>query len=175
MDFPNLSPHEYSFTLCFLFHGENILMLERQKEPNLGYWNGVGGHIELGESPEQSCRREVEEETGIVVPAVRFGGVLTWESWTYERGGMYFFSSIVSDNWFRNSDEGSLAWKPFAWVMNSTKVVANIREFLPDTRDHVPPKRYHCWFDGEKLLRTASTKLPDWITPEWLQHGKFGV
>ena len=56
--------HKLKFTVCFLFRNEDILMLLRNKPPNQGLWNGVGGHIELGESPYESCLREVKEEAG---------------------------------------------------------------------------------------------------------------
>lgn len=41
------------FTLCFLLHGEDVLMLHRRFPPNQGLWNGVGGHIEPGETPRR--------------------------------------------------------------------------------------------------------------------------
>ena len=148
-------------------------MIKRQKEPNLGFWNGVGGHIEVGESPEVSCRREITEETGIVVPELRFGGVLTWESWTFEVGGMYFFSAEVDDDWFQSSEEGGLAWKPYDWVMTSPLVVENIPAFIPDVKFHSVPKWYHCLFDGDKLLEIHTQPLPSWVTDDWLRNGKF--
>jgi 8-oxo-dGTP diphosphatase len=172
---PAITPEQYRFTLCFLYHQENVLMIERNKEPNLGLWNGVGGHIEVGESPEISCLREIEEETGIVVPSLRFGGVLTWESWSFESGGMYIFSADVSDSWFRPSDEGFLAWKPYDWVMTSPSVVENISEFMPDTREKRDPRWYHCLFDQEELLETRRYPLPEWVTNDWIRTGRFGI
>lgn len=174
-ELPVISKEEYRFTLCFLFHGDNVLMLERKKEPNFGMWNGVGGHIEVGESPEKSCIREIEEETGIVVPSLRFGGVLTWDSWTFERGGMYFFSAEVNDDWFQQSDEGYLAWQSYDWVMTSPSVVDNISAFIPDTKNQRPPRWFHCFFDGDTLLDTQCHPLPDWVTTDWLKNGKFGL
>ena len=34
-----------------------------------GKWVGLGGHIEEGEKPERAAVREVEEESGLLVPA----------------------------------------------------------------------------------------------------------
>lgn len=172
---PKLTQAQYRFTLCFLYHNDKVLMIERNKEPNLGLWNGVGGHIELGESPEASCIREIQEETGIVVPALRFGGVLTWDSWSFEAGGMYFFSAEVDDTWFQHSDEGNLAWKPYEWVITSPKVVENISEFIPDTRENRSPRWYHCLFDQEILIETYRYPLPAWITNNWIKTGQFRI
>ena len=148
-------------------------MIERKKEPNSGLWNGVGGHIEPGESPLGSCLREVSEETGIHLSSLHFGGVLTWESWSHPPGGMYLFSQSLSDSAFVNSDEGLLSWKPVDWVMASSRVVANIPDFLLDLQNENPPIRYHCVFEGDLLLETKRTSLPTWITDEWLKQGKF--
>lgn len=36
----------YQYTLCFIERGDAILLLNRQKAPWMGCWNGVGGKIE---------------------------------------------------------------------------------------------------------------------------------
>ncbi len=121
---------QYEFTLCFLVQDHHVLMLERQKEPNKGLWNGVGGHIEPGESPNHACVREIEEETGILVDEIRFCGVLSWESWYFPGGGMYIYRADPKVSKVVASDEGPLEWKPVEWVLNSSSVVANIPLFL---------------------------------------------
>ncbi|USK57773.1 NUDIX domain-containing protein (plasmid) [Cytobacillus solani] len=42
-------------------------MLNREKPPIMGVWNGVGGKIEKGETSDEGALREVFEETGIRV------------------------------------------------------------------------------------------------------------
>ena len=47
-------------TLCYLRDGEKTLMLHRNKKVNdmhEGKWNGLGGKVEEGESPEVCAMR----------------------------------------------------------------------------------------------------------------------
>jgi 8-oxo-dGTP diphosphatase len=42
-------------------------LVERGREPLKGYWSLPGGVLEIGETLDQGIRREVLEETGLVV------------------------------------------------------------------------------------------------------------
>lgn len=44
-----------------------ILLVERGREPLKGYWSLPGGVLETGETLDQGIRREVREETGLVI------------------------------------------------------------------------------------------------------------
>ena len=44
-----------------------VVLVKRAHEPLMGEWNLPGGGVELGETLEQACAREVLEETGLVV------------------------------------------------------------------------------------------------------------
>jgi len=169
----DLSADKYRYTLCFLFRNSHVLMLERQKEPNKGLWNGVGGHIEPGESPNYACLREIREETGLSVDGIRFCGILSWESWYFPSGGMYIYSIEVPEGGVTASDEGQLAWKDIDWVMQSSQVVSNISKFLPDVIQQREPVRYHCIFDKKQLLSCERMSLPEWATESWLKDGRF--
>lgn len=48
-----------------------MLLVERGKAPLKGYWSLPGGAVETGEGLEDGIRREVREETGLVVTPVR--------------------------------------------------------------------------------------------------------
>lgn len=50
-----------------IFRGEQVLLIERGKEPLKGWWTLPGGLVEPGERLENAVRREVMEETGLRV------------------------------------------------------------------------------------------------------------
>jgi ADP-ribose pyrophosphatase YjhB (NUDIX family) len=46
---------------------KEVLLVRRENPPNKGVWSIPGGGVELGETLEAACRREVLEETGLSV------------------------------------------------------------------------------------------------------------
>lgn len=51
-----------------------LLLIKRNHEPFKDYWCIPGGHIDFGETPEQAIKREVKEETGLIVKDLKFFG-----------------------------------------------------------------------------------------------------
>ena len=52
---------------AIILNRERILLVERGKQPLKGYWSLPGGVLEIGETLEEGIRREVLEETGLMV------------------------------------------------------------------------------------------------------------
>lgn len=68
-------------TLCYIEKDDSYLMMHRtvkKNDVNKDKWIGVGGHAELGESPEECLLREVKEETGYTLTSWRFRGLVTF-------------------------------------------------------------------------------------------------
>jgi len=59
----------------FVFKDGKFLMQLRQGGHGSGSWSLPGGHLEFGESFEDTARREVIEETKLQIKNVRFGAV----------------------------------------------------------------------------------------------------
>jgi 8-oxo-dGTP diphosphatase len=91
-------------------------MVHRIKKPNdmhQGKWNGLGGKLEAGESPEECARREIFEECGLQVTAPELKGILTFPAFD-EIEDWYCFV-FVADQFsgeLIESSEGSLRWVP---------------------------------------------------------------
>lgn len=53
-------------TLCTVVAGERILLGLKKKGLGAGLWNGFGGKVEPGETPELAAARELTEESSLV-------------------------------------------------------------------------------------------------------------
>ncbi|MCC0059651.1 MAG: NUDIX hydrolase [Hyphomicrobiaceae bacterium] len=52
-----------------------VLLIRRRHEPFKGGYALPGGFVEIGETVEEACRRELHEETGVSVRDLRLVGV----------------------------------------------------------------------------------------------------
>ena len=116
------------YTLAFIQRGDEFLVLNRNNMPNMGRWNGVGGKIEPGETPEQCVLREIYEETGLSLHAVEYRGILVWEhlddqgSAPLDRTGAHLFYAVFPDDIpyaeLSITPEGILAFKKAEWLFD---------------------------------------------------------
>lgn len=99
-------------TLCFVFHGQDVLLLKGHPDKRLwpNQYNGIGGHLEAGEDMATAAQREVEEETGLTVHDLRLRGVVTVDV-EPEMGVLIgVFSAWADSVKLVDSAEGALAW-----------------------------------------------------------------
>ena len=60
---------EYVVGLLFSEERSAVALIRKNRPAwQAGKWNGIGGKVEKGETPEQAMRREFEEEAGISLP-----------------------------------------------------------------------------------------------------------
>jgi len=162
---------EIPYTTCFVRCGESVLMLLRNRPPNAGLWNGVGGKISPGETPLECVRREVLEEAGIDLRRsgeARFGGVVRWASGVDPTGpstGMFAFVADLqlgpAQKEVPRTPEGLLSWKPLDWVCDTENegVVSNIPCFLPELLEGKEPIEYLCDYVAGKLVGLTAKPL----------------
>lgn len=100
-------------TICYIEKEDAYLMLlrnKKQKDVNKGKWIGVGGHCENGESPEDCIRREVEEETGLILDQLTFRGIITFVYGEDITEYIYLFTSHSFHGEQIPCNEGELHW-----------------------------------------------------------------
>lgn len=100
-------------TLCYIERDGKYLMLHRvskENDVNKDKWIGVGGHFEERESPEECLLREVEEETGLILTAYRFRGIVTFCCEDYPTEYMCLYTADGFKGALTDCDEGMLEW-----------------------------------------------------------------
>ncbi len=65
-------------TLVLLYNDQQILLGMKKRGFATGKWNGYGGKLADGETPEQGALRELEEESGIKLNNLEKRGVFTF-------------------------------------------------------------------------------------------------
>lgn len=119
-------------TLCFVLNGGDVLLMKRAPHRRIfpNRYNGVGGHIERGEDPLTSAKREILEETGLQVRDVRLRAVYNIDAGEAS-GIMVFLFTAVSDSRETQADEheGTLHWVPLDKV-RELDLVEDLPEML---------------------------------------------
>ena len=100
-------------TLVYVINGNKVLLKKATRGISVGKWNGLGGKIEEGETPETSARREAFEESGLTVERLYYHGMMSH----YLDGGkekptvkVHLFSTRHFSGKIKESSEGELRW-----------------------------------------------------------------
>ena len=79
----NWRPNRFA-TLNYLIRNDEVLLIEKLRGHGAGKVNAPGGHIEVGETPEECAIRETFEEVGIVVLATELRATLKFHDTEYD-------------------------------------------------------------------------------------------
>jgi 8-oxo-dGTP diphosphatase len=115
-------------TLVFIRRGEQFLLIHKEKKDSYGYGklNGVGGHLERGEDPYSSARREVYEETGLKVDNLDLAAIIFID--TNESPGIevFLFNAEYCFGELRHSEEGELVWMTLNEISASSQILEDV-------------------------------------------------
>lgn len=129
----------FTWALVVCEETREVLLLNRQKAPWMGRWNGIGGKLDEGETPLQCIIREAEEETGLHIQDFHSKGIMRWIRDGNDLGGMYLFVAFVDRKTVEEygapkkfCNEGILDWKKLDWILHeeNTGVVDNVKLML---------------------------------------------
>lgn len=164
---------KYLFTLAFIKQGSKILMINRNKQPWQGMWNGVGGKLKKEEDPLTAIIREVKEETGLsfLKSDVKYRGVVTWNGLSnhlkngFNQNGLYLYLiNLPKDVNFKTpikTKEGILDWKNIDFLIDKDNlgIPYNIPYFINNVINSNLLYQYDCLFDGNYLLKVNIKEL----------------
>ena len=124
-------PEKQAYCAGFMFEGANVGLIRKLRpEWQRGKWNGIGGKIERGESPESAMCREFYEETGQRTSITQWWpfAVLTGENFV-----VHFFSTYGNLSLLRSTTDEEVVVLPVAdvTVFNS---IPNLTWLLPMAR-----------------------------------------
>lgn len=85
--------------------------IKKADDMHAGKWNGLGGKLEPGETPEACVVREVWEESGLRLIDPRLRGVITFPQFSKgEDWYCFLFTATRFAGQLIDSTEGELAW-----------------------------------------------------------------
>jgi 8-oxo-dGTP diphosphatase len=101
-------------TLGYIRKDGKTLMLHRVKKEHdmhAGKWNGLGGKLEEGETPEECIIREIKEECGLTIHDPVLKGIITFPT-PINNDSWYVFLFLITEfeGELIESNEGDLAW-----------------------------------------------------------------
>ena len=119
-------------TLCFVLNGSDVLLMKRASHKRVfpNQYNGVGGHIERDEDPLTSAKREILEETGLIVTNLQLCAVYNIDANAATGIVLFVFTAESNTRGIIANDEGTLHWIPQKDVMQ-VDLVEDLPIILP--------------------------------------------
>lgn len=125
-------------SLCYVFCDDSVLLLKRARPPHQGLWSPPGGKLELQESPQECCVRELREETGLTVHLPVLRVVQTVIDVAYPVHWLLFvFRADDATGELQSTPEGELRWIPLGELDNYNRPHTD-RQYWPHIINHQP-------------------------------------
>lgn len=147
-------------TLVFIRNKDSYLLIHKAKKDSYGFGklNGIGGHMEKGEDPYQSARREIREETGLVIDALELAAILLIDINANPGIQIFIFRTQWVDGEFSSSLEGELLWVERELIQDNDKVDKDLpflMEQVEAYKSGTPPRIIQYSYDEFDKLRIA--------------------
>ena len=156
----------YVRTLSFVTDGDEVLMLRGAPTKRLyaNLYNGLGGHLESGEDVLACVRREVSEEAGLELAAVRLRAIVNVDEAGKHGVLLCVFLAKPAGRQVTPSGEGSLAWVRRA-DLPDLDLVPDLRQVLPE---FLNPSVAGVWFGRFQYDRAGGLTS---IAGQWCPAG----
>lgn len=119
-------------SLVFIFREEEVLLLKGAPTKRIwaNLYNGVGGHVERGESVLASAHKELFEESGLSGIELWLTAVIMVDASDDIGICIFVFQGEFQEGELTPSEEGSLHWIPIHKI-NDYPLVEDLYELLP--------------------------------------------
>ena len=142
-------------TLCIVKKDNKVLLINRNKSPFMGMWNGLGGHKEINESAKECAIREIKEESNIIVNDVELTSISTWN---YDDDEIYVYVANLEKDFDVSKyplviDEGIVDFKDIDWIINPRNygIIPDLKIFIKDIKEN-KKVNYHLVYDNSNLI-----------------------
>lgn len=145
-------------TLIFIAHGDKVLLLKGAPDKRIwpGKYNGIGGHVESGETVQQAALREIAEETGLTaIEDLTLRGVINIATEDPHLGIMLFiFTAVSPSEEISGSHEGTPEWVNWQEI-DPSLMVADLPVLLPRMLSPSPTAPFFAryWYDEDDRLQ----------------------
>jgi 8-oxo-dGTP diphosphatase len=126
-------------TLVFIKNENKYLLIHKKKQNSFGFnkINGIGGHLEKGEEPFESARREVKEETGLETTDLELTAILFIDINTIPGIEVFVFKTDHISGEITHSDEGMLQWLTYSEIKQNKDVVSDVPGLIDICESHI--------------------------------------
>jgi 8-oxo-dGTP diphosphatase len=163
----NSKPHIHQNVICsnvFVKKDDKYLMIERSLEKTYapGFLSPVGGKVDENENPFQAAKREVLEESGLIVDNLKLEAIML-EVDPEKEGVNWLINEFVADYMsgeLIDTVEGKLVWLTKAeLIANKERMFPSLKKLINnilDPNDGTIFATFH-YDDNQQIIESKST------------------